>query len=130
MQQLKMTCNLFVTGNAGAMRRIRHLSHMIIVFVGYIYIYSHLLPMTLTEPQLLWSLCLVLVFLIHNSTVCSTCGNSVNPRGTELFASLYAHLMNANTFSYPVKSGMRLANTGLLFICTISRIISRLFPIA
>ena len=39
MQQLKMTCNLFVTGNAGAMRRIRHLSHMIIVFVGYIYIY-------------------------------------------------------------------------------------------
>ena len=71
MQQLKMTCNLFVTGNAGAMRRIRHLSHMIIVFVGYIYIYiyiyiyyiySHLLPMTLTEPQLLWSLCLVLVF--------------------------------------------------------------------
>ena len=42
MQQLKMTCNLFVTGNAGAMRRIRHLSHMIIVFVGYIYIYIYI----------------------------------------------------------------------------------------
>ena len=44
MQQLKMTCNLFVTGNAGAMRRIRHLSHMIIVFVGYIYIYIIYIP--------------------------------------------------------------------------------------
>ena len=31
----------------------------------------------------------------------------------DIYIRLYAHLMNANTFSYPVKSGMRLANTRL-----------------